>query len=403
MDKPNQDILLAETQVDFVIDGQTVCVPARVVERFFPEPRVVIEVSDVPRRGGSGLLTSEGPSAITLENGTEIAVVPCPWFIMQRGADLPVGKYPCVALQTGRLLAKLQFNIINLRWYAGARKIALQDDEWRLSIEPSETFSKTTDALDRSGGYGVTHTGTIERTDKGTFSVKTAEDMLQKTRLFLSFICGAHCSTTNVTGFDDNDSEAWRRWGTNGVSPWKGRRSWLDITVLGALPIIFPAFFREVGRYPSLARAIVLYAESNVSSTIDVSLILAQVVLEIFVSLKGSTGKNPGERIANVLANAGIPREIPSELKNLKALSAQNKWTNGPHAVVGLRNSITHPRAGHHEGSMDAYYEAKKLTLWYVELLLLEQFKYQGEYASRLTEVQRAGQTELVPWASPKE
>ena len=78
MDKPNQDILLAETQVEFVIDGQTVCVPARVVERFFPEPRVVIEVSDVPRRGGSGLLTSEGPSAITLENGTEIAVVPCP-------------------------------------------------------------------------------------------------------------------------------------------------------------------------------------------------------------------------------------------------------------------------------------------------------------------------------------
>ena len=396
-------MLLAETQVEFIIDGQNVCVPARAVERFFPEPRVMIEVSDVPRRGGSGPMTSEGPSAITLENGTAISVVCSEWLIIQREAELPILRSPCVALQTGGLLTKLQFNIVNLRWSAGSRKVTLQDNDWTLNIAPALTFSKTTDILDRSGGYGVTHTGTIERIDKGIFSVKTAEDMLQKTGLFLSFICGAHCSTTNVTGFDENDSQSWIRWGTNGVSPWKGRRSWLDITVLGALPIIFPAFYREVGRYPSLARAIRLYAESNVSSTIDVSLILAQVVLEIFVSLKGSTGKNTGERIANVLANAGIPREIPSELKNLKALSAQNKWTNGPHAVVGLRNSITHPRAGHHEGSMDAYYEAKKLTLWYVELLLLEHFKYQGEYASRLAEVQRAGQTEMVPWASSKE
>lgn len=403
MHETNQDILLAEIQVEFVIDGQNVCVPARVIERLFPEPRVVIEISDVPRRGGNGPLTSEGPSAITLENGTDIAVVPFPWLIIQREAELPITKSPCVALQTGRLLTKLQFNIVNFRWRAGARKIALQDDDWTLNIAPALTFSKTTDILDRSGGYGVTHTGTIERIDKGTFSVKTAEDMLQKTGLFLSFICGAHCSTTNVKGFDDNDSEAWIRWGTNGVSPWKGRRSWFDITVLGALPIIFPAFLREVGRHPILARAIRLYAESNVSSSIDVSLILAQAALEIFVSLKRSKGGKPGERIFNALKSSGIPTEIPSELENLKALTEQGKWSHAPHAIVDLRNSLTHPKQRHHDGAIDAYYEAKKLTLWYVELLLLEQFKYQGEYASRLTEVQRAGQTELVPWASPKE
>ena len=48
---------------------------------------------------------------------------------------------------------------------------------------------------------------------------------------------------------------------------------------------------------------------------------------------------------------------------------------------------------------IDAYYEARNLGLWYLELLLLKKFHYTGEYASRLIPVQRAGDTKLVPWA----
>ena len=103
----NQPIVLGDMRVEFEIDGQRVSARARVVEQLFPAPRVVFEVSDVPREPQwsresvpgdpskeivSGSPFAEGPSRLTLENGTEVGVVPSSWLFTQTEATLYLRK-----------------------------------------------------------------------------------------------------------------------------------------------------------------------------------------------------------------------------------------------------------------------------------------------------------------------
>ena len=46
----------------------------------------------------------------------------------------------------------------------------------------------------------------------------------------------------------------------------------------------------------------------------------------------------------------------------------------------------------------DIYFQARKLGLWYVELMLLNRFGYAGQYGNRLAQ-EWQGQVERVPWA----
>ena len=48
----------------------------------------------------------------------------------------------------------------------------------------------------------------------------------------------------------------------------------------------------------------------------------------------------------------------------------------------------------------EAYFEARDLGQWYVELLLLKLFDYDGKYANRLTyNYEQHWTPENVPWA----
>ena len=47
--EPNQPILLAETQVQFHIDGRLTSAQARVTQHLWPRPGVTIKVSDIER------------------------------------------------------------------------------------------------------------------------------------------------------------------------------------------------------------------------------------------------------------------------------------------------------------------------------------------------------------------
>ena len=131
------------------------------------------------------------------------------------------------------------------------------------------------------------------------------------------------------------------------------------------------------------------------------SIILNQTVdSEMLLSMTPSRTGQMGQRIAGMLLESGIDPQIPTHCSELIELAKQRSFEHGPHTLVEIRNSLIHSQSILQIHAIDAYHEAKQLGLWYVELLLLRMFKYTGEYASRLTEVQRAGATEPVPWAS---
>ena len=413
------EIPLEEMQVEFEIDGRKVSTPAKAVLKLLPSLGIVFKVWDVPRNPewsdeiapgqpvfttskGSTPMLSEGPTSLRLKNGTTVDVVPSSWIFTQDEGTLCTARLPYVVLDTGTPLEVMRFSVMNFSRRALYPLPYLEAPPWQVTIDPVSGLDTLRRTLDTDRGFAITHHGTIARTDNSQFSVQEATELLDALNAFLSFVCGTFCSPLNAIGLDRNGDEAWKRWGPQNVSPWSRPRSWFDLTISHALSDIFEGFLQEYRNDPqgqgSAAR---WYAYSNETDVVDVSMIFTQTALE---SLTHSTvGAKPartrtGEWIADALQHVGIDLQIPSFCSELQKLANQKSWKHGPHALVEIRNDIVHSNAKHTNIPIDAYHEAQQLGLWYLELMLLQRFGYMGEYANRLTTVQRAGATEAVPW-----
>lgn len=420
--RTNPSIVLAETEIEFLLDGRTIRAPARAIQNFFPRVHITLEVTDVARDpqwirqpiwGGQTFsalmdgqamhtpLVTSGPSSVRLANGTEIDVVPARWLHGQSAAILDIAHSPCVALHLDKPMDHIQFGVVNFTWSGPLWSLCLQAEPWTVCIAPVSNLRELEPILRTNEGYGVTHEGFLERSDGAEFSIEQATEVLNGLNHFLSFVCGAHCSVNNTLGTDGTDAEVWKRWGTSHASPWRKHRSWYDITITDALPSIFTAFWQKWRTdWESLGRIMRLYAESNEAESVDVSIILAQVALETFshLSIGPRSGRPPGEWIAQALNAIGIATDVPSRLSELKGFQKRKGWKHGPHVIVEFRNPMIHAVSDNDGVSIDVYHEAKQLALWYLELALLRMFEYSGEYACRLVSVQSAGRTELVPW-----
>ena len=413
--EPNQPILLAETRVKFHIDGNLTSASARVTQQLWLRPSVIIKVSDVARNPqpiSESLsdsapksvlpLLSEGPSKVQLENGVWIAVVPTPWLTFQQEAELRLQQNPNTVLDTGEPITRLKFDLLNVTSDVFVQPLTLQAQSDLVRISPVPNLIKLEEALRTGSGYAVTHRAMVQRSDGDSFSREDAEMFLRGLEHFLSFACGTQCGATNVVGFDAQGDEAWKQWGSYHVSPWVRRRSWSDVTIRGDLAEFFERFclkYRKSREH--LDRILGWYLYSNESEAQELSIVLNQTVLEILTSvMPGGTGKKPGERIAALLRKQGIDPQIPDVYSELAALAKQHEFQHGPHTLVAIRNSMVHPDVNVEISAIGAYREAKQLGLWYIELLLLRMFEYEGEYVSRLRGARLPGATEPVPWSN---
>ena len=413
------NIPLEETQVEFEIDGRKVSAPAKVVLYLRPSPSVVFEVWGVPRdlkaaakaassqpastRSTVRVPTwSDGPSTIKLENGTTVNVVLNRWSSAQTKRDLFSAQLPCVALDTSSPLKSLQISVMNFSQKVYYPLPYLEAPPWQITIDPVSDLERLRKTQDTDRGYAITHHGTICRTDYSLFPVEEATELLDALNAFFSFVCGTFCSPLNAIGLDSNGDEAWKRWGPHYISPWYRPRSWFDITVSPSLPDIFKRFWQEYrNNAQELARVIRWYAHSNETDVADVSMILIQLALETLAhSTVGAkpTKKFTGDWIAGALQHVGIDPQIPAFFSELNRLANQESWIHGPHALVTLRNDMIHSDVKLTNIPLAVYHEARELGLWYLELMLLQRFGYMGDYASRLTPVQRPGATQAVPW-----
>ena len=111
------------------------------------------------------------------------------------------------------------------------------------------------------------------------------------------------------------------------------------------------------------------------------------------------------DKLRILFSKLGIPMEIPSSsnlLSDLREMASQNdcNWMDAPHAFTEMRNGIVHPKTKKRNKIYHAPGYAKLgtafLGLWYLELVLLAMFKYQGCYANRLENQN----LEVVPWST---
>ena len=172
----SQFIFLGEMKVEFVLDGRWVSAQAKAVEKLFPSPKVVFEVSGVPREpqcteethpGPPPIsvrrapVTSDGPEKLRLEYGVEVEVVPTSWIFIQQDATIHLARRPSVVFRSGDPIASLQFKILNFSNSVLQWPIVLGVAPWLVKIEPVTNLIGLERTLRSNSGYAVTHRASI--------------------------------------------------------------------------------------------------------------------------------------------------------------------------------------------------------------------------------------------------
>jgi hypothetical protein len=297
-------------------------------------------------------------------------------------------------------------------------RIILGAGGWNVTIAATDRTKDLCDALNNEGGMAITHMGRIERADGTAFSSENLEGFLSCLHYFMSFALGRWTGPSLPVGFDSNGSRVFEQWGLPRIAAgtWNGSLSWFDQHHAEMLSRIFPEFLalweNKSWREP-LSKALYWYLAANEPTSgigVDSGLILAQAALEVLswsycvverkmlsaadFKQRGLSASDKFRLLASVL---GIPLEIPRELGALYAMQG-GSCKDGMDAITEIRNSLVHPQR-EMQIHFDAFCEAWKLSLWYLDLALLRLFRYEGKYGNRLAK-HWVGEVTDVPWAS---
>ncbi len=419
--EPNASTTIEERTV-VAINGEPAEMPVRAVLQLARSPRLVLEYETFP----PNLLSKTDKGAtLLLDNGGKVEVLkphPLPGPAGLRGVLHP-RKQPFTVFDRGHPLQAVSFSAVNFPNLYGSHdefverggqcircgNAELETPSFRTTLTANHDLSRNEQLLAASGGYVVTHRGHLVRRDSGVFARADAEHVLLALRRFLSFARGTSCALVQVEGRTANGECSWRWWGSHGVAEWNPTPSWSRSVSDGmdALAGAFPGFWRqfkvdEADSDSSVEFAIEWYVSSNETNAVAPGLVLSQAALERVthknVGPKRKDGKKQektGVWIGRALGEAHISETIPMELSHLVAAGQEHCWSSGPHAIVAARNDLVHPHMVS-PASTEALIEARRLSQWYVELLLMKLFGYTGSYRNRIN-----NEWEPVPWVVP--
>jgi hypothetical protein len=282
---------------------------------------------------------------------------------------------------------------------------------WRVTLDRRPDIQKTIDAVSQSGGYAITHVGRLEREDGSQFSRQQASELLDGLYWFCSFVNSSSCGPLLAVGFDKDGVATWSDWGVRSTERWHSPDGWADEHQPQEIASLFPGFLSH-WLDPYWRRvvdiAVGFYLDANVPRTLERAVALAQIPLELLVHAVLVDGQHkavnevrtPSKGIARLLEHYQIPTVIPHQFKDLVDEASLEGWKSGPWAVTELRNEVVHVKRDTKVRSREVWKQAWKLIVWYVEMVLLATFGFQGDYGSRLKWPRWVGQVEPVPWAA---
>ena len=399
----NGSIKVAETSIRTINAVPVGNIFAQVMLHLSPTPRICIEIDSVQLP--SDFDESAGAFDISLDSDATFSIHP-DLVRFERTKDkllckgsFTVANGSVTPMQPVGELTEVQFSLLNFpaflgeeyqppktieefrRGYQRRDFVKLEASPWVIEVKSFKNTCEILKRLRADSGYGLTHEGSIRRSDWKSFSVNQVTSLVELLRLFLSFARGANCGLTLVVGMNDKGQRVWETWSASRPSPWSRERSWFDHKHGMTLAELFPGFYRrlwEESEHHPLKMALQWYLLSNETRSLEGGIVLAQAAMErLSHEFKGN--RKEGAWIADALKEAGIPREIPSELKSLKELANSMTFRHGPHTLVNMRNDLVHSEMKLETPSGDIYFQARELGLWYVELMLLKRFGYAGQ------------------------
>jgi len=295
---------------------------------------------------------------------------------------------------------------------ASARRLCLEAEGLRLTMDEVEEADDLYVGLKGEGGFALTHACNLERIRGGTLPFDNATRILGALHTFLSFARGAWCGTILPVGLLDG-KRVRESWNLQKQTPWRSVESGFLAHIRpdddDHLCKAFGGFLRR-WRDPfwqdPVRTAVHWYVVSNTgASGVEGSIILAHTALELLgwavlaedpVTATMSRGQfnrlKAHEKIRSLLDSIGIPTDMPRALGALQQAAGQfrdgtSAREDGPWALAKLRHAFVHPKEQKRtKASMvpsQARLQAAELSLWYLELTLLNLFGYEGEYCLR--------------------
>lgn len=436
-DSPNVPIEFGEIQASIGDQSDKVSGHARL--RFTPQDSVELVIPTLVGNSGpaafKSMFKSLGPETVKIHllnyGGTFDAQ--CRSTSSEKSVYVPMSS-PVQVRPTSTSISKAVFHLVNWPDFSGPEtyvlrtgtpplqgaiscgRFTLEVDGWKVTVAAIEETSSLVKTLKETGGYVITHVGSVERTDGQAFSTEELDKLLSFLSYLFSFVLGCWTSPTLAVGFDEDGNRVYENWGLGrrDSGPWRGSFSWFDERHAEVIPAVLPGFWKLWSNdvwHRSLTEAIYWYTSANRGGAglgVDSALLFTQAALELLSwtycvldqKLEPAKRFKPGglsasDKLRRLISSLDIPLEIPERLDALHSKTGK-KWTDSMHAITDLRNGLVHPgkNATVPEG---AYSAAWRLSMWYLDLVLLRLCEYSGNYANRLSE-RWVGQVEPVPW-----
>lgn len=330
-----------------------------------------------------------------------------------------------VTISSNPSISYLIFHITNFHDYMGENvqnssnrwkgRLLLEAYGWRVTIDSLEPKlrKELISSLEAEGGYAFTHTAKLQRIEERTFTHEEALEILNGLSYFLAFVRGMWVGPFFPVGFDSSNNCIWEQWNFYKASKYKANTSWFPLHKPQNLTTAYVGFMKrwtDPDLQEPLKLAIHWYLESNLQAGgIEGSIIIAQAAFELLYEFlfPSSTKIDAYKKLEKLCSEAKLPLDFNDKpcdanlLKNLIGFASDKKITL-PKAITEIRNLITHPKLKKNGTSIlhsaPLRQETWRVSLWYLELLLLRLLNYDGLYKNR-TKFNWEGDYDKLPWS----
>lgn len=292
------------------------------------------------------------------------------------------------------------------RWEGRGGGWAMTMDE---RIDHASAFAQA-----KAADHGlITHTGLLRRTDGRSFSPDEATGALRAWQACLSFALGRWVAPALAVGYREG-ARAWELW-----SPWRldaiaGLEAWWDTARdddLDEFAALFLAAWHSPGQHDRTRYFAHHVIESNEPAmTLEARVMLAGAAVEYLSwvrhvvtggrSRTAHEKRKASENLRELLEEAAIPADVPSDLTALEQARAELGLLDAPETIAWLRNRLVHPKDAAEPYRLEhLVLQAWQLLIQWAELLLLHDLRHTGAFCPRFPPGRWAHDSEPVPWA----
>jgi hypothetical protein len=318
-----------------------------------------------------------------------------------------------------RAAERVHFSVVNFYGTAGEPirhlnliyrgRMRVRHGIYRITFDQVHNYDETYRNLDELGGYGVTHAGLIERTDRQPADPKTINILIDALNWALSFNAGRSVGICSIHG-SDAQGGVFKQYRVPAVDSWRNQANWCPGVEndpedkLGRLVESVMEKFTIPHWQQTLPRLLQWYLSSKSSGftenrLVSVHAALVKLAWKVLVEEGQAISAQEFERfpvdmqIRRLLQFCSIPAAIPRHTIRVGG------YVDGPQLIAAYYRETIHANQRNLQTLSDRDKEAiLELGIQYLELALLHLLGYSGLYNNLLVGGGHPGRLEPVPW-----